>query len=80
VLRVLITPEQYQKTRRELVQRFGANPIAASNPLEGLQAPRFSDLGLDGTFAWLTEKYPYDAAEVGRLRQFQQTALEKRTH
>jgi len=78
VLRVLITPEQYQKTRRELVQRFGANPIAASNPLEGLQAPRFSDLGLDGTFAWLTEKYPYDAAEVGRLRQFQQTALEKK--
>ena len=78
VLRVLITPEQYQKTRRELVQRFGANPIAASNPLEGLQAPRFSELGLDGTFAWLTEKYPYDAAEVGRLRQFQQTALEKK--
>ena len=78
VLRVLITPEQYQKTRRELVQRFGANPIAASNPLEALQAPRFSELGLDGTFAWLTEKYPYDAAEVGRLRQFQQTALEKK--
>ena len=78
VLRVLITQEQYQKTRRELVQRFGSNPIAAANRLEGLQAPRFSELGLDGTFTWLTEKYPYDAAEAGRLRQFQQTALEKK--
>jgi type II secretory ATPase GspE/PulE/Tfp pilus assembly ATPase PilB-like protein len=78
VVRVLITPEQYQKTRRELVQRFGVNPIAAANPIETLQAPKFADLGLNGTFAWLTENYPFEAADLGRLRQYHSAALEKK--
>lgn len=77
-LRVLISAEQYQKTRRELVQRFGANPIAASNPLEGLQPQKFSELGLEGTFEWLLENYPYDPTEITRLRQFFNTAKDKK--
>jgi type II secretory ATPase GspE/PulE/Tfp pilus assembly ATPase PilB-like protein len=77
-LRVLISAEQYQKTRRELVQRFGSNPIGAANPMEALQPPKFSDLGLEGTFEWLLENYPYDPTEVTRLRQFFATAKEKK--
>ena len=77
-LRVLISAEQYQKTRRELVQRFGANPIAATNPLEALHPPKFSDLGLEGTFEWLLENYPYDPIEITRLRQFFSAAKEKK--
>lgn len=77
-LRVLVTPEQYQKTRRELVQRFGTSPIAATNPIEGMQWPKFSELGMEGTFEWLLEHYPYDAAERNRLQQFFQTAKEKK--
>ncbi|MBL9144370.1 MAG: type II/IV secretion system protein [Verrucomicrobiaceae bacterium] len=77
-LRVLISAEQYQKTRRELVQRFGANPIAAANPLEALQPPKFSELGLEGTFEWLLEHYPYDPTEITRLRQFFGTVKEKK--
>ncbi len=77
-LRVLISPEQYQKTRRELVQRFGVSPIGASNPIEGLQGPKFSDLGLEGAFEWLLQNYPYEAAEVTRMRSFLQIAKDQK--
>jgi hypothetical protein len=33
-IRVLITPEQYQNTRKDLVQRFGQMPISQSNTME----------------------------------------------
>ena len=78
-LRVLISPEQYQKTRRELVQRFGVSPIGASNPFEGLQGPKFSDLGLEGSFEWLLLNYPYEATEVTRMRSFLQIAKEQKS-
>ena len=78
IMRVLISAEQYQKTRRELVQRFGANPISAANPIEMLRPPKFSDLGMDGVFEWLVENYPYDTAEAARLRQFHKAAKEKK--
>ncbi len=77
-LRVLISPEQYQKTRRELVQRFGTNPIAAANQMEALLPPKFSDLGLEGTFEWLLDHFPYDSAEITRFQQFIATLKEKK--
>lgn len=77
-VRVLITQEQYQKTRRELVQRFGVNPIAAANPLEGMNTPKFADLGMEGTFEWLLEHYPYDKTDATRLRGFFDTLKEKK--
>jgi len=77
-LRVLISPEQYQKTRRELVQRFGTNPIAAANQMEALLPPKFSDLGLEGTFEWLLDHFPYDSAEITRFQQFITTLKEKK--
>src|SRR5687768_12059415 len=67
VVRVLITTEQYQKTRKDLVQRFGQLPIAQQNALENMPPPRFADMGLEGTFEWLLEHYPYDPAEVTKL-------------
>lgn len=79
VLRVLISADQYQKTRRELVQRFGTNPIAAENPIEQLRAPKLSDLGPEGTFKWLTENYPFDPAALNVMMQFYSTAKEKKT-
>ncbi len=47
-IRVLVTPEQYQNTRKDLVQRFGQMPISQSNVMEQLQPPVFADLGLEG--------------------------------
>lgn len=77
-LRVLISPEQYQKTRRELVQRFGTSPIAAANQYEALQPPKFAELGMEGTFEWLLDHYPFDPTEVTRLHQFYRTAKDKK--
>ncbi len=78
IVKVLISNEQYQNTRKELVQRFGTNPIPAENTFEQLRTPKFSELGLEGTFDWLLENYPYDNTEVNVLRQFYQTAKEKK--
>jgi type II secretory ATPase GspE/PulE/Tfp pilus assembly ATPase PilB-like protein len=76
-LRILITPEQYQKTRKDLVQRFGQLPIAQQNALENVQAPRFPDLGLEGTFEWLLEHYPFEPAEVTKMRGFYESQKER---
>lgn len=69
-IRVLITPEQYQNTRKDLVQRFGQMPISQSNAMEQLQPPVFADLGLEGAFNWLLEHYPYEASEITKLKGF----------
>lgn len=69
-LRVLISPEQYQNTRKDLVQRFGQMPISQSNAMEQLQPPVFADLGMDGAFNWLLEHYPYDSSEITKLKGF----------
>ena len=76
-LRVLITPDQYQKTRKDLVQRFGQLPIAQQNVFEGMEPPRFDDMGLEGTFEWLLEHYPYEQAEITKLRGFYEGQKEK---
>jgi type II secretory ATPase GspE/PulE/Tfp pilus assembly ATPase PilB-like protein len=82
VIRVLVSAEQYQSTRKDLVQRFGQMPISQSNAMEQLQPPHFADLGLDGTYKWLLEHYPYDPAELTKLKGFyeaQQAKTDKLT-
>jgi type II secretory ATPase GspE/PulE/Tfp pilus assembly ATPase PilB-like protein len=69
-VRVLISQEQYVKTRQDLVNRCQRNPLPQVNPMETLQMPRFSDLGVEGSFAWLLKHYPYEPGEVARLRGF----------
>lgn len=77
-VRVLISQEQYAKTRQDLVGRCQQNPVAQSNPMETLQVPRFSDMGLEGAFEWLLKNYPYDASDVTRFRSFVKDAKGKK--
>ena len=53
VVRVLISSDQYQKTRKDLVSRLGSQPMQPSSPYELMSVPRFADLGLEATFHWL---------------------------
>jgi len=76
-LRVVISAEQYQNTRKDLVARLGQMPIAQQNPLEQVQPPRFHDLGLEGTFLWLLENYPYEPSDLTKLRSFYEGIKEK---
>jgi type II secretory ATPase GspE/PulE/Tfp pilus assembly ATPase PilB-like protein len=78
VLRVLISAEQYQTTRKELVQRLGSQPMPGSNPFETVPVPRFADLGADGTFQWLVQNYPYEPNDVTRLKGFYEAIKEKK--
>ncbi|MES2595431.1 MAG: GspE/PulE family protein [Verrucomicrobiota bacterium] len=76
-LRVLISQEQYQTTRKDLVSRFGQLPIAQQNAFEGMEAPRFDEMGMEGTFEWLMEHYPYEQTEITKLRGFFESQKEK---
>ena len=78
VLRVLISAEQYQTTRKELVQRLGSQPMPGSNSFETVPVPRFADLGADGTFQWLVQNYPYEPNDVTRLKGFYETIKDKK--
>ncbi|MFZ4763887.1 MAG: GspE/PulE family protein [Roseimicrobium sp.] len=79
VVRVLIDHEQYFRTRQDLVGRCQQQALASQNPIERLEVPRFSDLGMEGAFEWLLKNYPYDAAEQTRLRGFFTDLKAKRT-
>lgn len=76
-LRVVISAEQYQNTRKDLVARLGQMPIAQQNPLEQVQPPRFHDLGLEGTFLWLLDHYPHEPTDLTKLRSFYEGIKEK---
>lgn len=76
-IRVLITPQQYQNTRKDLVQRFGQMPISQSNAMEQLQPPLFADLGLEGAFNWLLQNYPYEPSEITKLKGFYEAQKSK---
>jgi len=77
-VRVLISPEQYQTTRRDLVQRFTRTPIDSSNALERLEIPQLKDMAMDQIFDWMLRVYPYDPAEVVKLRKFYDGLKEKK--
>ncbi|MEI6535832.1 MAG: GspE/PulE family protein [Verrucomicrobiaceae bacterium] len=74
---VIITTQQYQRTRQDLVQRFTADPIPGKNNFEHLQCPSFKEMGIQDSFEWLLKCFPYDAAEASRLKEAYATALEK---
>lgn len=76
-VRVLISAEQYQSTRKDLVARFTQMPIAQTNALEGLLPPRFNESGLVGAFQWLLSHYPFDPTDTTRLRTYYESAEHK---
>ncbi|SKA89697.1 Type II/IV secretion system protein [Prosthecobacter debontii] len=76
-IRVLISQDQYQKTRKDLVQRFGQLPIAQQNAMENAHHPNFAELGLEGTFRWLMENYPFEPSEVTKMQGFFESQKEK---
>jgi type II secretory ATPase GspE/PulE/Tfp pilus assembly ATPase PilB-like protein len=76
-IRILISAEQYQSTRKDLVARFTQMPIAQTNALEGLQPPRFNESGLVGAFEWMLNHYPFEPNDVSRLRSFYEAAEQK---
>jgi len=76
-IRVLISQEQYQNTRKDLVHRFGQIPLAQQNPLEHIQPPRFAENQLTEVFEWFCATYPFEVADLSRLRSYYDVARQK---
>ncbi|MCE9519825.1 MAG: hypothetical protein K8R87_09770, partial [Verrucomicrobia bacterium] len=77
-IRVLISIDQYSRTRQDLVQRFSTPPLPAQNPIESLKVPSFRAMDLDGIFQWLLQNYPYEPSEITKLKAYYDAAKEKK--
>lgn len=77
-VRVLVTKDQYHKTRQDLATRCQQNPVPSENPIERLEVPRLSEVGLDAAFEWLLKHYPYEPSDASRLRSFHSSMREKK--
>ncbi len=80
VIRVLISEDQYQKTRKDLVKRIGDQPMPQTGAFESVTIPRFADIGMDASFQWLLNHYPYEQSDVVRLKGFYDAIAEKKNH
>ncbi|MEM7145495.1 MAG: GspE/PulE family protein [Verrucomicrobiota bacterium] len=75
--KIVISAEQYEAIRREIVQRVSHNPLAKENPLEKLEKPSFEPGDLKAAFDWFIEVYPLGDVEKERLAQAYKEATEK---
>lgn len=66
-IKVIISQEQYEKVRKDLVMRLSATPLPKENQLEHLPAPRFEANQLESAFRWLLENYPFESNQAERL-------------
>ena len=76
-VRVLVSIEQYSRTRQDLVQRFSTPQLPAQNPVESLKIPSFRAMELEEIFQWLLENYPYEPGEITKLTGYFEAAKEK---
>ncbi|MFV1994796.1 MAG: GspE/PulE family protein [Verrucomicrobiales bacterium] len=66
-IRVVISSEQYEKMRKNLVMRLSSAPLQKSNPLEKLKARDLRDADLQRAFFWTLDHYPFAEAEKEKL-------------
>jgi len=78
-IRAVISPQQYEEIRRDLVKRISHSPLPASNPLEQLTQPEFPTGELSDAFDWLLAHYPFGEKERESLEASLEKALEKET-
>lgn len=66
-IKIVISQEQYEKIRKDLVMRLSTNPLPRENVLETLAKPSYSGHQMDLAFHWLLENYPFESNQVERL-------------
>jgi type II secretory ATPase GspE/PulE/Tfp pilus assembly ATPase PilB-like protein len=76
-IKIVISADQYEDIKREIVQRVSHNPLQKENPLEQLQKPEFEPGDLKGAFDWFIETFPLEEAEKDRLAQSYKEAIAK---
>ncbi len=64
---VVISKEQYEGVRKDLVMRIGAHPLPGTNEVEWLQAPALESGDLQGAMTWFLEHYPMPDTERNPL-------------
>ncbi len=76
-IRVVISEEQYEKIRKDLVMRLSNSPLPKDNPMEALQSPKLPPGDFEAAFEWLLANYPFDDKEKERLQMLHGEIVEK---
>lgn len=76
-VRVVISEEQYEKIRRDLVMRLSNTPLPSEGKLTQMVAPNLANNDLDAAFRWLLENYPYTEEENERFSMLYAESVDK---
>ena len=76
-VRVVVSSEQYEAIRKDLVMRLQSSPMPKSNPIEQMPSPDLHPGDLDEAFLWLLRHYPFDAKERDRLEMLRSEAIDR---
>jgi len=76
-VRVVISREQYDSVRQDLVSRTTSNPLPQENAVEFLPGPTAGAGDLRAAFDWMIINYPLEANERERLMRLYAEAVEK---
>lgn len=76
-VRIVISEEQYENIRKDLVMRLSHAPLPAESPLTQFQEPNISSNDLEDAFKWLLENYPYTEEEKERFSMLYAEAVDK---
>jgi len=70
-IKIVISPDQYETIRQDLVMRVSTRPIRDESPFEGLFRPSISAGDLKGAFEWLIDVYPLsDNQKINLVRAY----------
>lgn len=76
-VRVVISKEQYEKIRRDLVMRLSNTPLPSESSLNQMVAPTLAANDLEASFRWLLDNYPYSEEENERFATLYAEAVDK---
>lgn len=68
-VKVVISADQYETIRQDLVMRVSTRPIRERSPYESLLRPPIAAGDLKGAFEWLVKEYPFSDSQRSSLER-----------
>lgn len=77
VVKAVVSPQQYESLRVDMVGRISAMPISEFNEFEQIEGPNVESGDLRGTFEWYLENYPLEEQQAEQLQASYREMVEK---
>tara|TARA_R110002096_G_scaffold114770_4_gene248800 strand:+ start:10449 stop:12614 length:2166 start_codon:yes stop_codon:yes gene_type:complete len=77
VVKVVVSLQQYENLKADMVMRITGMPIDESNEFEHVQRPENESGDLRGAFDWFIEHYPLEKQQAEQLRTSYRELVEK---